>query len=77
MQSEAFLKTIHTARIDLLDLAELVGGVATHLREAEDDAKRNHPGALLCLDDALNLVSTIELQASAISAKIAKLTEAA
>jgi hypothetical protein len=49
--------------VDLLDLAELVGGVATHLREAEDDAQRNHPGALLCLDDALNLVSTIERRA--------------
>jgi hypothetical protein len=77
MQSEAFRRAIHIARIDLLDLAELVGGVATHLREAEDEAKRNQPGALLCLDDALNLLCTIEAQSSAIAAGIAKLTEAA
>lgn len=77
MPSTDFIASIQAARIDLLDLAELVGGAATHLREADDDAQRNLPGALLSLDDALNLFCTIEAQASAIAAKIAKLTAAA
>jgi len=74
MTTEYFINTINAARLDLLDITENVGGVATLLREADDDERRDsRTSALLCLDDALNLVSTIEAQASALAAKIANL----
>ena len=75
MTTEYFVDNIQIIRTELLDLVEIVGSAATLLREADDEEHRdNHSGALLCLDDALNFVSAIEAQASALAAKIAKLT---
>lgn len=76
MTPKHFINTVHTARIDLLDLAEHLGGIATLLRESEDDARRNaSTSAMLCLDDACNLVCTLEAEASNLAAKLATLRE--
>lgn len=70
-------ETISEARLDLLDLLEEVGSAAGLLREGEGDAFHGSPiNAMLCVDDALCVISTVEAQASALAAKLATLSEA-
>ena len=69
-------QTIAAARFDLLDLYEDLGSAAGLLREAEGDAVHGSTtSAMLCVDDALCVISTVETQVSALAAKLAQLSE--
>lgn len=60
------------ARLQLLDLMEELGSAACLLREAYSDFENGSPGAFACVDDAIEIMGTIERKASQIAADLAK-----
>lgn len=59
--SERTPDVICMARLEVLDLLEELGAVATHLREAYSDFENgNEVGANMCVEDAIEIMGRIE-----------------
>lgn len=58
-------------------LIEELGALATHIREADEDARsHNAPGSLVSLQDAMEAAGNLETIASELGAEIARLIQA-